>query len=91
MSLFDHPEILVEGVGLAIAGIIAHVRLEGKINADRDRIAENLKHIEKLETRIEKMETRHDVVYTEVRNLLSVIQRSISNIEGRLSINTKGD
>jgi hypothetical protein len=100
LDFLNHPEVLVEGIGLAIAGIIAFVRLEGKLNtekerlnevlkSDRQRIIENGKLIEKLENRIDKLETKHDVVYNEVRNLLSVIQRSVAAIEGRLGVSNK--
>jgi hypothetical protein len=100
LDFFSHPEVIIEGVTLAIGGIIAFVRLEGKLNTEKERIAEVLKSdrqriiengklIEKLEVRIDRMETKHDVVYNEVRNLLSVIQRSVAAIEGRLSINSK--
>ena len=111
-------------VTVVVGGIINFVRLEGKSNANTEKIdeveiavnnrinefsrnvtdkfsevslasagrfMEASKGIEKNEIRIERVENRHEQSSNEVRSMLMAIQKSLSTLEGQLSINSRNE
>lgn len=59
-------------VSLVVALIVWLIRLEGKANTN--------------EKAIEKLEVKHDALDSKIVDKLSVIEKSLAKIEGRLSI-----
>ena len=86
---------LIEGALAILGGIIWLVRLEAAVrNIKEDRIqrAEQIDGaVSRNEKRIEKLEDRHDQVYSEMRAVLLSIQKSLSKLEGKLSIGSSRD
>lgn len=75
-------------VGIPIlGGIIWAIRLEGKIDMHEDAIKEiKTQHIADLKKEVEKLEIRHNALDSKIVDKLSVIEKSLAKIEGRLSI-----
>jgi predicted nucleic acid-binding Zn-ribbon protein len=75
----------ISTVGTSVVGLIAWlVRLESSTHATRDRLKDLMeKHI-RLEEKYEAMETR-------IVEKLSVIEKSLAKIEGRLSLFKQGE
>jgi hypothetical protein len=65
----------------AIIGIVWLVRLEGRVFSAHEKAID-------LYNRVQKLDEKHDALDSKIMDKLSYIERSLSKIEGRLSIDT---
>lgn len=75
-------EVLKDLGGLllvAAGGLIWLIRLEGRVNSCQDN--NNV-----LEKKTDKIENKHDALDNRIVDKLSIIEKSLAKIEGRLSI-----
>lgn len=91
MSVDLHPNVdsFIE-LGVLVVGVVVWlIRLEGKIKNNSDKI----EAVETNHTReIDKLEIRQEALENKIFDKLSVIEKSLAKIEGRLSIeHVKGE
>lgn len=72
-------EALVTLILAGVGGIVWMIRLEGRINSIEQKSVE-------LDKKIDKLEVKHEALDNKIVEKLSVIERSLAKIEGRLSI-----
>lgn len=71
-------------IGVLVVGFIVWlIRLEGIAQQNRERIVEVDAKSSKA---IEKLEVKHEALDSKIVDKLSVIEKSLAKIEGRLSI-----
>ena len=92
-SATNYSAGLVELVLAAIAGIVWMIRLEGKIKAQNDMQELRSTNIglraEKLDKDHSDLRQRFERLEDKIVQKLSTIEKSLSNIEGRLSFQNK--
>lgn len=78
MALSFEQIVSLFGIAVVLVGFIVWlIRLEGKTNYN--------------ERMIEKLEIKHDALDNKIVEKLSVIEKSLAKIEGRIGITTRED
>lgn len=79
--------IALASVAVPLVGALAWLfKMAGDVSANKEKLLENKQDIEKVDNRVAKLEDRHDLVANEMRTILRGIEKSLGNLEGRLSI-----